>query len=245
MRGDSSQPGPARRGTPERAFPRKAVVSFAGNLILLALALFVSAGTTAWPSGWIAAGLMMAAIVGSRLLVWRIHPDLLAERARFPSAEGTQRWDRLLVPLVGIIGPLSVLVMAGLDHRFGWTRPLSQAVTGGGLAMTVLGYGLTLWAMAANRFFSSVVRIQSDRGHSVIHGGPYSAVRHPGYLGSAIANLGGPLLLGSLWALVPAVLVNLVLALRTSLEDRFLLSALPGYRQYAARVRFRWLPLVW
>lgn len=242
---DSSPSGSIGTEVSGNAFPLRAIVGFAVNLILLSLALFVSAGTTEWPQGWIAVGLMMAASLGSRLLVWRLHPDLLVERARFPVAEGTASWDRWLVPWVGIIGPLSVLVVAGLDRRWGWTGPVPPAVPLTGLVLTSLGYGLTVWAMGVNRFFSSVARIQRDRGHRVIRSGPYAIVRHPGYLGSAIANIGGPLLLGSLWALVPAVLVNLALALRTSLEDEFLLAGLPGYRQYATLVGYRWIPFVW
>lgn len=225
--------------------PLRAILGFATYLILLSLALFLPAGTTAWPAGWLAVGLMLGAVVGSRLLVLRSNPDLLIERARYTRGEGAQGWDRVLVPIVGLIGPLAVLVVAGLDHRFGWTPPIPSAVQAIGLLLVVLGYALTIWAMVVNRFFSAVVRIQTDRGHHVIRHGPYAFVRHPGYLGGVLANIGGPLLLSTLWALVPAAFLTAVLALRTSLEDRTLWEGLPGYRDYGQGVRFRWLPMVW
>jgi protein-S-isoprenylcysteine O-methyltransferase Ste14 len=96
-----------------------------------------------------------------------------------------------------------------------------------------------------NRFFSAVVRIQRDREHTVVTSGPYRLIRHPGYAGALITSLAIPLLLGSLWALIPAALVVCLLILRTALEDRTLQEKLDGYREYAGRVRYRLLPGVW
>jgi protein-S-isoprenylcysteine O-methyltransferase Ste14 len=101
------------------------------------------------------------------------------------------------------------------------------------------------WAMVTNRFFSSIVRIQRDRGHIVCDGGPYRWVRHPGYAGGALAALATPLALGSWWAFVPAVLTILLTAWRTALEDRTLQQELPGYAAYTQRTRYRLLPGVW
>jgi protein-S-isoprenylcysteine O-methyltransferase Ste14 len=104
---------------------------------------------------------------------------------------------------------------------------------------------LSVWAMASNRFFSGTVRIQADRGHTVVDGGPYGFVRHPGYLAWCISAPAIPLMLGSLWALIPSLLGMCALVLRTSLEDRTLRKELPGYEDYARRVRYRLLPGVW
>ncbi len=107
------------------------------------------------------------------------------------------------------------------------------------------GVAITAWAMAVNPFFSSVVRIQTDRGHHVVAAGPYRYVRHPGYAGMELVTLAGPILLGTLWGLVPAAVVGGAFALRAALEDRTLRDELPGYTAYAASVRSRLLPGIW
>jgi protein-S-isoprenylcysteine O-methyltransferase Ste14 len=111
--------------------------------------------------------------------------------------------------------------------------------------LLVLGGCLLWWAMASNEFFSGVVRIQTDRGQTVATGGPYRYVRHPGYVGMAAASLSQPLMFGSLWAFVPALLMVTALVVRTALEDRILRNELPGYEAYAGRVRFRLVPGAW
>jgi protein-S-isoprenylcysteine O-methyltransferase Ste14 len=111
--------------------------------------------------------------------------------------------------------------------------------------LVLLGYTLATWAMLANRFFSGVVRIQTERGHEVVASGPYAIVRHPGYSGSLLAALGFPLVLSSVWAFLPLILVFVVSIVRTRLEDRTLQSELPGYAEYANTTRHRLLPGVW
>ena len=99
-----------------------------------------------------------------------------------------------------------------------------------------------MWALAENRFFSSVVRIQTDRGHVVCDTGPYRIMRHPGYAGNILPLLGIVLALGSLWTIIPAVVALVIAIVRTALEDQTLQEELPGYREYAQRVRYRLLP---
>jgi protein-S-isoprenylcysteine O-methyltransferase Ste14 len=99
--------------------------------------------------------------------------------------------------------------------------------------------------MLSNRFFSPTVRIQSDRGHQVISGGPYQIIRHPGYSGWILQMLAAPLALGSWWGLIPGLLSACLYGIRTALEDRTLHRELPGYTDYAARVRYRLLPGIW
>jgi protein-S-isoprenylcysteine O-methyltransferase Ste14 len=108
-----------------------------------------------------------------------------------------------------------------------------------------VGYGLAAWAMDANAYFSTVVRIQSERGHTVCRSGPYRFVRHPGYVGYTLQALGMPFLLGSLWALLPALVMAVAMVIRTVLEDRTLQAELPGYREYAQEVRYRLVPGIW
>ena len=114
-----------------------------------------------------------------------------------------------------------------------------------GVVIFVPGAAILTWSMVVNPFFEKTVRIQTDRGHRVVDAGPYSIVRHPGYVGFIGWSLGIPLLLGSRWAFVPASLAVIGLALRTALEDRTLRAELAGYPEYAERVRFRLLPGVW
>jgi protein-S-isoprenylcysteine O-methyltransferase Ste14 len=223
----------------------RAIAGFAAYVLLSSALLFVAAGTIHWPAGWVYVLSALAVTLGSRLIALRVHPDMLRERARFTQGEGVPAWDRWLAPLVGLAGPVAMVIVAGLDHRFGWSPPLPPALPWIGLALLVLGYGLTTWAFVANRFFAAGVRIQAERGHTVVDAGPYRWVRHPGYAGGIVAFVGVPLLLGTLWAYLPAGLTVAAVVVRTALEDKLLRQDLPGYAEYARRVRYRLLPGVW
>jgi protein-S-isoprenylcysteine O-methyltransferase Ste14 len=131
-----------------------------------------------------------------------------------------------------------------LNFRFGWPPEVAVWLQVAGFALYVLGWAIHLWAMAANRYFALVVRIQTDRGQTVATGGPYRYVRHPGYVGGILVSVAAALVLGSAWALIPGALGGLLLV-RTILEDRTLQRELDGYCEYAGRVRYRLLPGVW
>jgi len=136
--------------------------------------------------------------------------------------------------------------VGGLDERFGWSPPLDSAIHITALISYALGQGLFSWAMASNKFFSSVVRIQMDRNQTVATGGPYRYVRHPGNVGYITSFfLATPVALGSSWALIPGGIGTLLLIIRTALEDRTLLEELDGYKEYAQQVRYRLLPGIW
>ena len=221
------------------------IATFAFAIVFISALLFAAAGTWRWPEAWLFVLLYASLSVGSRYLVALRHPDLIQERARMASAPDAQKWDKALAPLVALGGSIALLVVAGLDHRFGWSPQVPVWVKAVGLAALLAGFAFSTWAMLANRFFSAVVRIQSDRGHTVVSEGPYRYVRHPGYTGAVICYLAIPLALGALWALVPAALTIALTVLRTALEDRTLQAGLPGYADYAQRVRYRLLPGVW
>jgi len=223
----------------------RATVRFVIYLLLVPAALFLSAGRLDWVMGWVVFGVMLCASLLSRALVARLNPDLLRERAAAGEREGVQPWDRWLVPAVALLGPAAMAVVAGLDQRQGWSAALPWTVAASGLGLLLLGDALSTWAMVSNPFFSAYVRIQSDRGHVAVSRGPYRWLRHPGYAGAVLADFAVPLALGSLWAMVPAVATIALVALRTALEDRTLRALLPGYREYAQRVRFRLIPRVW
>lgn len=138
------------------------------------------------------------------------------------------------------------LIVACLDAgRFGWTGGLPWWLYALSIALFIVGQAIFLWAKVTNRYFSSVVRIQTDRGQTVCEDGPYRHVRHPGYAGSLIWTIVSPLMLGSVWALIPSVIAAALLVIRTRLEDDTLKKELPGYVEYASRVKYRLVPGVW
>jgi len=199
--------------------------------------LFGSAGRIDMPFVWAFFGVVVAAWVIGLVVMDR---GLMQERAH-PGSGGVDAKLRLVfVPLF-----TSVLVIAGLDagrFHFSQLPPWVQIVALAGLAA---GYALSVWALAVNRFFSPVVRIQTDRGHHLITSGPYAWVRHPGYAGSLLAIVASGPALGSWWALLPAGVIVVLLLRRVVIEDRFLHEHLDGYPAYAARVRYRLVPGLW
>jgi len=148
---------------------------------------------------------------------------------------------------MGIVGIATLvrLIIAGLDQRYGWTSGIPLAAQIAALVVSALGYSLVVWATASNAFFSQIVRIQSERSHTVATGGPYRFVRHPAYVGTILTELAVPVLLASWWALIPGVLNAVLFVLRTALEDRTLQAELNGYADYACQVRYRLLPGIW
>ena len=173
-----------------------------------------------------------------------VDPELIVERA--DPGPGVDRVDVVLAAL-GYLGIYPGLFMvAGLDAvRFGPAIAIHQSVQMTASLVFVLGYCFTFWAVYANPFFATFVRIQDDRDHSVVSSGPYAVVRHPGYAGALLAHLALPFALGSIWALVPAFIGTVFFVARTSREDRTLRDHLAGYREYQTRVRWRLLPGVW
>jgi protein-S-isoprenylcysteine O-methyltransferase Ste14 len=204
--------------------------------------LFICAGDLGWWQGWVFALLILAAGILSRIWTERRHPGLLVERAGSHSAQDVKPWDKVLAPLMAVSLSFPLVIVAGLDHRFGWTAAFPFWLSILGLALITLGYFLASWALVENRFFSGTVRIQTERGHVVCDSGPYRIVRHPGYAGNILSLPGIVLALGSLWTIIPAVLALIIAVTRTALEDRTLQEELPGYREYARRVRYRLFP---
>ena len=223
----------------------RAVLGFTLYLLLVPALLFIAAGTVNWPMAWVYVVFLLVSALGSRLIVFKRNPDTLRERARFTTAEGTESWDRILVAIVGLLGPMATVIVVGLDQRFGWSTIIPEI--GQYLAALVVagGYGLAVWAMVVNPYFSAVARIQRDRGQVVVTTGPYRIVRHPSYAGALLASLAIPIMLDAIWALVPALLLVVALIIRTKLEDRMLMEELGGYPAYAAETSYRLIPGVW
>lgn len=231
-------------GTPTKKISPRAVIQMIFFILVIPFLPLLVSRRWDWWEAWVYAAVSILGFAISRGLAARRHPDLLAERARFLQHEDAKTWDKTLAPLVGLGGGLIPLV-AGLDRLFEWSPTFSLPVKILSLAVLLAGYVLASYALIENRFFSGMVRIQAERGHRVVSGGPYRWMRHPGYAGALMAYLAAPLFLDSLWAFLPAVFLTVVLVIRTTLEDSALQAELDGYREYARRVRYRLLPGVW
>ncbi len=211
------------------------------SLAITSVCLFGSAGRFDWSNAWVLLALNFAASLASTALLSR-NPDLLAERS---NVKAGKKWDKPIVGIVVLVGPVATWITAGLDNRLHWSHGMPPSTFVAGLVVAVFSAALIAWAMHSNKFFSAVVRIQKDRGHVVVASGPYRFVRHPGYTGMSAFTLATPLILNSPWAFVPAVVTAAVTGLRTVLEDRTLHNELEGYADYARRVKYRLVPPVW
>lgn len=220
-----------------------AVLKLCAALGLPMLLLFGVAGRWDWPAAWVYMALLASGMAAVSIVFAKIQPGLAEERSAH--WRDGKRWDKPFLLIIGVLGPISVQLVCGLDKRFAWSSAAPLPTQAAAAAALAGGVAMTAWAMAVNPFFSATVRIQTDRGHTVIARGPYRYVRHPGYAGMFLATVAGPILLGTIRGLVPAGVVIAAMTLRTALEDRTLRAELPGYAEYAGRVRYRLLPGVW
>ncbi len=210
------------------------------GILISALALCLSAGECGWHAAWFYLAAVFFIIAANATFTDK---KLLAERSQMQG--GTQKWDVYLSIFVAVIGPLLILIVAGLDKRFEWSGDYNAALSSFALLIFILGGLLSTWSMAANKFFSSTVRLQHERGHQVASGGPYRYVRHPGYAGGIISMAATPFILGSQQALIPALAVIAGYIIRTALEDAFLKKELPGFDKYSTKVPYRLIPGLW
>lgn len=231
---------PANQTMPPRYWVGLVVV-----YLFIPLLLLLFGGDPGWWQAWVYLPLIFSVGVGGRIWAERQHPGLLAERIKFDEAPGVKSWDKVLSPLMAVSYSFPLVIVAGLDHRYEWSPAFPMWLNILGLLLMGLGYVFAVWALAKNRFFSGMVRIQTDRGHVVCDSGPYRIVRHPAYAGNALALPGFVLAFSSIWTLVPAAAALVITLIRTALEDRTLQEELPGYREYAQRVRYRLLPGVY
>ena len=220
----------------------KRVVAVFVVILVMALLLFVPAGRLDWPAAWI-----LSLLYGVFLLAYAVWgtlkaPDLLKERSQV--AENVKSWDKVIMAVYTVL-LLATLVLAGLDVGRAERSQMPVAWQVLGLVGMVLAGGLIFWTILTNAYLGRRVRIQEDRGHQVVTGGPYRYVRHPMYLGIILLFPGMALFLGSWWALVPAILIAVLMVVRTALEDRALRAELAGYAEYARQTRYRLLPGVW
>ena len=220
---------------------RRGYIRLIVYILLVAAILFISAGRLDWPIAWVFLAIYTAIILIGVIFV---DPELIEERGHI--GPGAKRWDIILASLVVVFLFPATFLIAGLDAgRYHWSPLFPIWVQLLALLVFILGSAISSWAIITNKFFSTVVRIQTNRGHYVITGGPYGYVRHPGYTGAIIVSISIPLILGSLWALIPALIGDCILVIRTILEDNTLKKELEGYDTYASRVHYRLIPGIW
>jgi protein-S-isoprenylcysteine O-methyltransferase Ste14 len=214
-----------------------------GLFLALAVCLFAPAGTLSWPVGWLYLVLFFGFFLGINAWLYRHNPGLLEERSRLSRAD-QKGWDKTLFPLLLAL-VFAWLVFISVDAvRFHWSpEPVWLQVVGAPVLLS--SFYLFFLTFRENSYLSTVVRVQTERGHSVISTGPYHTVRHPMYAGFLLFMTGTPLLLGSWYGVLLGLAFMLVLARRAVLEERTLKAALPGYADYMARVRYRLVPYVW
>jgi protein-S-isoprenylcysteine O-methyltransferase Ste14 len=213
-------------------------------LLIVGSILFLAAGTFAWPASWIYLGLMAVCMAISGMYLAKRSQEQLRERMELSPRSGVSGWD-VVISGGGRALMLALFVTSGLDRRFGWTAGLPLAARVLAVLAGLAGFCLILWSLSSNPFAVVYARLQEERGHTVVQSGPYRFVRHPFYDGVLLYILALPVLLGSIWALLPAGLVATLFLAKTFLEDRMLLAGLQGYAEYASQVRYRLLPGVW
>jgi protein-S-isoprenylcysteine O-methyltransferase Ste14 len=210
--------------------------------LLVLVITFASAGRITYWQGWLFTGTYFT-LMTIALIKFARKKDLLYERLK--PGPGVKWWDKIFFAFYIFFG-LCLLAVSALDAgRFRWSPQLPLACYIAAYIVFLLSYFFAFWAMWTNKFFSSRVRIQTDRGHYVIQDGPYRFVRHPGYLGGIFWLLNAPLVLGSVWGLIPAALAVIAVIIRTYLEDTTLKNELPGYADYASKVRYRLIRGIW
>jgi protein-S-isoprenylcysteine O-methyltransferase Ste14 len=212
-------------------------------IVAMGALLFVPAGTLHWPAAWVFLGTIAILGVSCGLWLARTDPALLAERMHPMMQSGQPLADKIFMLAFGLVA-LSWFLVIGFDERMHASH-VPTALQALGLAMLLGSVGFIMWVMHENSFAAPVVKLQTERGHRVVSTGPYAWVRHPMYSGSVLFFVGAPLLLGSWWGVAMLPLFIALFAIRAGIEERALIAGLPGYADYATRVRYRLLPGLW
>jgi protein-S-isoprenylcysteine O-methyltransferase Ste14 len=212
------------------------------SLVLMVGLFFYCAGTTDIPRAWLYFGLYFVSLVANMTIFLKYNPEIIEARSEILKGE-MKWWDKVYAWLY-IILMLAIPAVSGLDVK-SQAAPLGIEYYALGVILFIMGWAFTSWAMVVNKFFEGSVRIQKERGHKVIMAGPYAIVRHPGYAGMMVLYLSMPLGLGSLYGLIPAILLAGAFVFRTHFEDEFLRKELKGYKEYAKKVKYRLVPGIW
>jgi protein-S-isoprenylcysteine O-methyltransferase Ste14 len=220
----------------------KMVISATLKLVSFLALMFLLSWRIDYWQGWLFIIATLVATI-SIFLIFRKKMDLFKERVK--PGPGTKTWDKVFW-FFNLLFFLAILIIGPLDAgRFMWSPEIPLYWYFIGYITHFIGYYIILWSMYINNFFSSVVRIQKDRGQKVIQDGPYKYIRHPGYVGAFFIAPSTALILGSLWAMIPAVLWIIALIIRTALEDATLQKELEGYKEYTKKTKYRLIPGIW
>jgi protein-S-isoprenylcysteine O-methyltransferase Ste14 len=222
----------------------KALLEVLAEFAVFAALLFVSAGTLLWPAGWAFLALFFGFALAIILWLARKEPELLAERMSSPMQSGQPLWDKVFVVAVMVLFVAWLILMALDAVRFGWSEVPGWLQILGALGV-VLSFYIMFLTFRENAYLALVVKVQEERGQSVVSTGPYRYVRHPMYASTFLFFPGSALLLGSWWGLMFCTVVLGLLVWRIPLEERMLENGLTGYDEYARKVRYRLIPRVW
>jgi len=224
----------------------KTWVSLIVRTVLFPVAILWPAGTWQWWEAWVLIGLWMTFFMALTVLLLRSDPALLVERMKAsPVQKGQKGWDKVIMSLMFIVA-IGYYISPGFDViRFGWSHPFPEWLEIAAMAVHIPCFLFLGWVMHANTYLSPVVKIDHEREHQVITDGPYAIVRHPMYSAVIILVIAFPTALGSRFGLIPALLIVLLLVIRTIYEDHTLHTELPGYPEYACVTRYRLIPGVW
>jgi protein-S-isoprenylcysteine O-methyltransferase Ste14 len=224
----------------------RVLLRLVADAVIIAIVLFTAAGTLAWTRAWVLLAALLVVRIVSAMMIYRVSPALLRERATVLVHRGQPWADRVILLAFMATAFIGVPAVAALDvFRWHVLPAPSLLIAGVGLGLFILGWIITALALRENAFAVTVVRMQSERQHAVVDTGPYNVVRHPMYAGNPAVLVGLGLWLGSYTAALFACLPLALLMMRIALEERFLRRELPGYPEYATRVRYRLLPGVW
>jgi protein-S-isoprenylcysteine O-methyltransferase Ste14 len=217
------------------------VKGFANNLFFGSI-LFVCAGRLNYKQGWIFFAVNVISTLMNFIAIGR-NSELIKERSNV--GEGSKSWDKKILGLSAIIYCI-IIIISGLDSgRFLWTPNFNLGVSISGVIVLITGQALFLVARSQNNFFSTVVRIQKERGHVVCDTGLYKIIRHPGYLGMILSLAAVPMITTSFWSGIPTFIAIILVLIRTSLEDNTLKTELDGYAEYSLKTRYRLIPYIW
>ncbi|MFN8256135.1 MAG: isoprenylcysteine carboxylmethyltransferase family protein [Bacteroidales bacterium] len=212
------------------------------GMLVFFSAIFISAGSFYYWQGLAYAGIGLLMLI-LNYTVFKLDEELFKERSK--PGEGVKKWDKTILGL-SFLATIAMFIIAGLDSgRYHWSPEFPVALNLLGILLTMAGQLIFMVAQQQNKFFSSTVRIQTDRGHTVCETGLYKIVRHPAYLGSTIQLIGFPLLFGSMWSIIPVFLSLILSIIRIQLEDNTLIQELNGYSEYAQKTKFKLIPYFW
>ena len=215
-----------------------AIIKFTAGVILVGALIFLPAGTLHFPGGWLLMGILFVPMFLAGLVMMAKSPNLLRSRLNAKEQEAEQD---LVIKLSGLMF-LAGFILAGLDHRFGWSK-LPMTVNYIGAVLFLCAYALYAEVLRENMWLSRTIEVQ--QGQTVVSTGLYGIVRHPMYAVTLLLFLSMPLVLGSIPAFVVFLTYPAIIAKRIRNEEEVLKRDLPGYAEYLQKVRWRMIPYIW